>query len=356
MNIDNTNGTSGANNELLASLPLPASVVVTVEPAQATTTPLVALGERALAAEESVRAIARFNSPRDRLHLSETHRNTWHDLAPMLPAARRVVAAEEATGLERFEAVLHATVSAAAETGEDAARDRLETMSALARRVLALPWRDQIGAAGAIGMAIRGPSGLDPTAELAGILAEVVGEMGMNVRNAARAGVNVQELAAFHGIADIGTIELLQQDAVCSDHPDSAGSAAAAGQNVIETSARFGITDPNAVMQLEYAQINSANPASAGFAVRAGGHVGELAQQHGITTEAGLFYLQRAAFDHAAMPAVENGEDAQVVIQRHGIVDQWLAGRLIDAAAVHQAALAENAAGVTHAGKGPSQP
>jgi hypothetical protein len=362
MNINNANNTNtalGAGNANLVLAPNDAAATLGIAGADANHPPaqlangapqaLGPLGNHSALGEDSIWQIARLLTPHERLALGPTQRSARRDLAPILQSARRTVTAEQLTSLASFESVLHATVSASATRSPDEAQGRFETMSALARRVLALPWREQIGAIEAFSAAIEGPTGLDPLSDLVTLRDEVVSEMRRNAPIAASAGVNVQQLVAFHHFNDEDNAGL-QHEAVYSDHPDSATAAVLAGQNIAETAIEFGITLDVYVSRLEVVCVRSTNPASAGFAARAGGHVGGLAQHHGITTEAGLYLLQQAAFEFAALPAVRNGEDAYLVIQRHGIVDEWLTVQLLEAAALHQAALAENAAGATDGG------
>ncbi len=358
--INNLGGAGPAHNAAPVNVPAPnnagpaaagpAVPVVAHPPAQAADGAPGALGDHRLADAETMRQIARFALPRERLMLATAMRSTRDDLAPMLPGAQRTVAAGRVTNLPAFESVLQqagAAAAVASETGRDRAGERIETLTALARQVRILPWRAQIGAVEQFNAALAAAGEVDASSELVVRRDEAVVEMRANVRTAARAGVNVQRLLAFHGIDDGTLSELLQQDAVRSFHPDSARGAVLVGRNVLEVAVEFGITHEDAIERLELTHVDSGHPASAGTAARAGHHVGQLAVVHGITTERGLRYLQLAAFP-CAMAAVSRGVDPEVVIHGQGIVDEQLINQLT-AAAEHfqaaQAARAANAAG-----------
>ncbi len=360
--INNLGGAGPAHNAAPVNVPAPndagpaaagpAGPVVAHPPAQAADGAPVALGDHRLADPETMRQIARFVLPRERVALARTMRSTRVDLAPILPGVRRTVDAERVTTLPAFESVLQqagAAAAVASETGQDRAGERIETLTALARQVRILPWRAQIGAVEQFNAALEAAGEVDISSELVVRRNEAVAEMRTNVRSAVRAGVNVQRLVAFHGIDDQALDELLQQDAVRTVHPDTARGAVSVGRNVLEVAVEFGITHEHAIERLELTHVESGHPASAGTAARAGHHVGQLAQLHGITTELGLYYLQRAAFN-TAMTAVTHGEDPEAVIHGQGITDVQLIHRLTTAAEHFQAAQAANAAGKPDAG------
>ena len=358
--INNLGGAGPAYNAVPVNVPAPNNAgpaaagphvpVVAHPPAQAADGAPGALGDHRLVDAETTRQIASFVLPRERLMLAGAMRSTRVDLAPIAPGAQRTVAAGRVTNLPAFESVLQqagAAAAAASETGRDRASERIETLTALARQVRILPWRAQIGAVEQFNAALEAAGEVDASSELVVRRDEAVVEMRANVRTAARAGVNVQRLVAFHGIHDQTLSEWLQQDAVRSFHADSARGAVLVGRNVLEVAVEFGITHVDAIERLELTHIVSEHPASAGTAARAGHHVGQLAVAHGITTELGFHYLQREAFP-SAMAAVSRGEDPEAVIHGQGIVNEQLTDQLM-AAAEHfqaaQAARAANAAG-----------
>ena len=360
--INNLGGAGPAHDAAPVNVPAPNNAgpaaagphvpVVAHPPAQAADGAPGALGDHRLVDAETTRQIASFALPRERLMLAATMRSTRADLAPIVPGAQRTVAAGRVTNLPAFESVLQqagaaAAAAAVSATGRDRAGERIETLTALARQVRILPWRAQIDAVEQFNAALEAAGEVDASSELVVRRDEAVVEMRANVRTAARAGVNVQRLLAFHGIDDQTLSEQLQRDAVYSLHPDSARGAVLVGRNVLEVAVEFGITHEVAIERLELTHIDSRHPASAGTAARAGHHVVQLAVVHGITTALGFHYLQRAAFPYA-MAAVSRGEDPEGVIHGQGIVDEQLIDQLMAAAEHFQAAQvarAANAAG-----------
>jgi hypothetical protein len=327
MNVNNANNAGHVNGEPPPPVPAPNGAPAAV--AAAGFEPGHPLAPRAfqLVGNDATREIARYVSPQDRLNMAASQRAARGDLAPMLPSARRTVAAGEATSLASFQSILDATtLAASAAPNPDEVHGRFETMSALARQVQRLPQREQIGAFEAFRDALAGPAGLDLAVDLAALRRDIALGLESNLHDVASSGVNVARLVEFLGITDIGHINELQLIAVRrSQQPESAWAAVTSGRHVAEVAAEFGITHPDAMQELERAQIESTNPASAGFAVRAGGHVGELAQQHGISTLDGLFCLQMTAVrsDHreSAGTAVRAGRHVGEIATAFGITD-----------------------------------
>ncbi|VWC52950.1 hypothetical protein BLA23254_08089 [Burkholderia lata] len=67
------------------------------------------------------------------------------------------------------------------------------------------------------------------------------------------------------------------------------------GENVQAVAQQHGITTPTGIHDLEQRAIDSNAPASAGRAVIRGENVQAVAQRHGITTPEGIYSLEQYA-------------------------------------------------------------
>ena len=220
---------------------------------------------------DSVRLIGGFATSRDLLSLATSDRGIGALSASLLPRERVMVAAEEATTLAAFLGALvppqGATATAAITVRGLPPAQRSGPLSALARRIPALPVASRLEATVAFRAAFGELDEGHRTPELVGLHTATNPAPGSETR-AVTTGEHVGHIAALHGIAGQGDIARLESVAITSRRPNSAGGA-----------------------------------------VRAGMYADEIAQQYGITTDRGISQLQAAVNTARAVNRIESGAD-----------------------------------------------
>jgi hypothetical protein len=285
--------------------------------------------------EDGMREIVRLVTPNDRLRMAVMLRHP--DRAPNLntaltqsvPSARRASDAAGASNRADFQRILAATASAAtAAPNTDDTYGQAETISALARRVLVLPLREQVGAFEALREGLDGPAGRGHRIDLIAMRDRVVNALTAilpHPNEIAGSGINIAQLVAFLEIDDDELINQLQLDAVGpSQQPGSAWAAANTGRRVSEIATEFGITFRGAIRELQQAVVRSDHPDSARVAVNSGEPVAQVAARFDITIHALIYQLERLQINSteagsAGVQARNGSANVQTLISAHGI-------------------------------------
>ncbi|WP_175035588.1 hypothetical protein, partial [Burkholderia lata] len=222
--------------------------------------------------------IARHSDPDTTIALAQATRATRSALGPENAAA---VFERNASAISTGQA-FHGAVARLPQIPENF---RDGPLSVLGRRILQIPPNQQQAALDAwlpVAQQQRSRSALLNDLVLAGAERPAGLRQGPNL--AVQRGENVQAVAQRHGITTPTGIHDLEQRAIHSNAPTSAGSAVIRGENVQAVAQRHGITTPEGIHELEQTAIRWNVPTSAGSAVIRGENVQAVAQRHGITT------------------------------------------------------------------------
>lgn len=274
------------------------------------------LGERRLhdLHGEPIRRVASFLPTADRRELAATQQSIRLDFGSLVRGAQLAGAAQQVSTLAEFRATLGdvgapiATQSAipSAAVRSLPASERSRALSVLGSRIHTFAPGDAPTALAEFRLAVAEMSEETRSPALVGM--DRVARYGLTApaqRIAARAGENVQQITAFHGITDIATITTLERLAVASANSASAGRAAMAGGNVQAIAEQYGLRTADGIADLERAHLRSSHPTSAAGLVRAGRSVEEAARLNGITTAGGIHALELEADDFAAAQAAQ---------------------------------------------------
>ena len=197
--------------------------------------------------DEPLRRVTSFLPGADRLALAHTNKPIHKELGPMLNRMQVSSTARAVSSLATFLAALGgagAPVSSPAATVRDLpATQRSDSLSALAGRIHLFAPDNARAALAQFRGAVAEISENDRSPEL--VKLDRIASFGIGIagrRRAAYAGENIQQIARFHGITDIGVIRRSEQRTIASRNPASAGSAARAGGNVLAIAAEHGVT------------------------------------------------------------------------------------------------------------------
>ena len=338
MNVNNINIAGHvANQEQIPDLPLnEANPIVRVVNREIglQRSPRVLVGLD-LICEEQMRDIVQMVSPNDRLRLATVLRRP-HDVSYLngvveqsLPNARLTVSAAEAATQADFQRILAATaLHASGNQNQAETYGRAETISALARRILVLPLRHQIGTIEALREGLDGPAGLGHTVNLSALQEAVRANLQAvlpNENEIADAGLNITQLAAFLGVDDHELIHQLQMDTVGnSTQPESARVAAESGRPIAQIAAEFGITHREPIVLLQGVAVRSNHPQSARAAVSSGEPVRNVAARFDIDHPGYIYELERLQIDSqemgsAGFAARNSNQNVQELILNFGI-------------------------------------